>query len=208
MGQVVTLENFRPPRRYDSVPWAQAVIEEAATVTGDYTEIDTIALSPVDADPSIPALRSFTTDEGTGDELWYRVIFEDGAGNVSLPTTPIQNAVGTGDPYATVDELTRILFKRTPPTASQTVAMQRVLVAAAGEIDAELGRGTATPLAGWELSLAATVNLDRAQELWQQQDVAFGIVTLGDAGAIRTATDTWKRHGEKLAPLKRGWGIA
>jgi hypothetical protein len=208
MTQVVTLENFRPPRRYDSIPWAQAIIQEAATVDGTFATIDTQALSPLDADPSEPALRSFTTNDGTDVALWYQILFEDGGGNVSLPTTPIQNAVAAGDPYASVIELARILKIRAP-TEEQTVAMIRVLTTAAGEIDAEVDRLATDPLGGWELSLVAEVNLERAVEHWQQMESPFGIIGLGaEFGATHTARDSWERHAHKLAPLKGQWGLA
>lgn len=105
MSQVVTLENFRPPDRFDSVPWAHARIEEGETETGAFTVIDTQDLDPVDADPSVPQLRSFTTDNGTGPDLWYRIVFLDGAGGVSLPTDPVQNTLAAGDAFVLASEL-------------------------------------------------------------------------------------------------------
>lgn len=206
MTIVVTFEGYRPPDRFDAEPWTEALIYESATVDGTYTLLDTISLTPVDADPTSPAARDFTTALGTAADYWYQIVFVDGNGAVSIATTPVQNSTSAVTPYATVDELSRILKIRNV-TAEQTVAMERVLAAAAGEIDAEVGRDTDEPLAGWELSLAADVNLDRAQEHWQQEQVPFGILPIGEFGA-RISSDTWKRHAEKLAPLKGSWGLA
>ena len=118
--------------------------------------------------------------------------------------------------YADADELARILKIRTP-TDEQSDALERVLEVAAGEIDAEIGftldeaGEQETPLEGWELALAAEVNLERAVEHWRQQEAPFGLLGIGSefgGGAERTARDTWERHAHKLAPLKQSWGLA
>ena len=87
--------------------------------------------------------------------------------------------------------------------------MERVLLVAAGEINAEIDLATDDGLAGWQLSLAAEVNLERAVEHWRQQEAPFGLIGLGpELPAERTARDSWDRHAHKLAPLKAQWGIA
>ena len=208
MAEVITFLRYRPPARFDSLPWTDVLIEEAATEDGTYTQIDSIALSPLDVDPSDPLYRDFTTEQGTAPELWYRIRFADATADVSQPTTPIQNLAAVTVPdvlaYATVEELQRILKIRTP-TAEQTIAMQRVLDAAALEIDAEVGRTSPYPVAP---QLVVEVNLERAVEHWQQQESPFGIIDLGAAGPSFTARDSWERHAHKLAPLKEEWGLA
>jgi hypothetical protein len=208
MGLIVSFDDFTPAARYDSVPWETVQGWEAATATGTYTLIDTITLNPVDADPANPAARDFSTSNGTEDDQWYKIRFVDGNGDVSEYTEPIQNVQDDtyAVPYATTDELARILKIRNP-SAEQTAAMLRVLTAAALEIDAELGR------AGFFSSpyppLVVEVNLRRAAELWKMQEVQFGIVGLGsEFGATRIARDTWDKYAFDLAPLKDSWGIA
>ena len=118
--------------------------------------------------------------------------------------------------YADADELARVLKIRNV-TAAQQDAMERVLDVAAGEIDAEIGFTLdddglqESPLAGWQLALVSEVNLERAVEHWRQQEAPFGLLGLGTefgGGAERTASDSWNRHANKLAPLKQSWGIA
>lgn len=105
MSQVITFVDYRPPQRFDAVPWTTARVQEAATAAGPWTTIDDIALSPVDADPSDPAARSVTTSLASDTpDLWYRIIFVDGASATSQPTDPIQNIESRGRDYATVDE--------------------------------------------------------------------------------------------------------
>jgi hypothetical protein len=207
---VVTLEYFRPPRRYDGLPWTQARVEEATTATGTFSEIETFTLSPVDADPENPDARNFTTELASDDEgLWYRVVFLDADGDEAQPTTPVQNVVeDVPVPFATVNELARILKIRSP-TEEQENAMERVMLAAAGEIRSEIDLEDDSTLSGWQLELAASVNLDRAVEHWRQEEVPWGIVGIGsELGTTRIARDTWDRHAHKLAPLKEQWGFA
>lgn len=112
--------------------------------------------------------------------------------------------------YADAEELARILKIRNPSDDQQD-AMDRVLDSAAGEIDSEIGLDEGEELSGWQLSLAAEVNLERAVEHWRQQESPFGLLGLGSefgGGAERTARNSWERHAEKLAPLKASWGIA
>ncbi len=205
MGQVITLEGYTPVARYDSIPWTQARIEEGATIDGPWTVIDTKALSPVDADPSHPATRNFTTENGSAaTNYWYRVVFLDATGDDTLPTSPFQN--GAQAPYITTAELARKLQLN---AATYQAQLQRVADAASYEIDAELGR--TTPLSAMQIQLVGEVALDRAIEHWQQGSTPFGFLGLGGGepgvGAF-AASDTWNRHAHKLAPLKQSWGLA
>ena len=206
MSVVVSFQNFRPPARYDALPWTEARIEEADAEDGTYTQIDTYTLSPVDADPADPVYRSFTSESGTAVGYWYQIIFADVDGDVSVPTEPIENAVETliaVEPYATATELATILQVNATSNAD---ALERVLIAAAGEINSETGR---SDLSGWELELAAQVNLARAEELWKQMKAPWGLIGLdSELGATRIARDTFERHAHALAPLKHEWGIA
>ena len=164
--------------------------------------IDTIAISPVDADPANPAARSFTTEHASAaTDLWYRIIFKDATGDDTLPTIPIQNGV-VRPPYATAEELATLLKVN---VATRRAALQRVLDAAAYEIDQELD--LVTPLATVP-ALVAEVNLERAVEHWQQGQSPFGILGLGGDVPMRASQDSWARHANKLAPLKRQWGLA
>ena len=91
---------------------------------------------PVDADPADPAYRSFTTELGTADDYWYRVVFADTDGDISIATVPLQNSADatpiTVEPYATAAELATIIQVN---ATSNAAALDRVLIAAAGEIN-------------------------------------------------------------------------
>lgn len=209
MTVVVSFVDYRPPVRFDGIPWTQVTVQEATAEFAEYVDLETIALSPLDADPSAPAYRNFTTELGAAPGLWYRVVFVDATGDTSQPSAPVQNTPSIGDyptvrAYASVDELARILRLRAP-TPAQQAAMQRVLDAAALEIDRELGLAAPYELAP---ALAVEVNLERAVEHWQQQESPFGFVGLNEGVPTATSPRSWERHAEKLVPLKRSWGIA
>ena len=77
MTQVVSFDDYRPSPRYDSLPWTEARIEEGTASVGPWALIETITLTPTDADPANPATRSFTTQLASDGELWYRIVFAD-----------------------------------------------------------------------------------------------------------------------------------
>jgi hypothetical protein len=209
MAQVITFEDYQPTPRYDSTPWTNVQVEESAAATGPWTLIDTLAITPVDADPAYPASRSFTTELASDTVgLWYRLIFLDGSGDDALPTTAVQN-VSDFTMYARTSELAQILkvseVQRGP-------ALRRVIQAATFEIDSEIG---ATDILGTTLPyqspppLVVEVCLERAVEHWQQEQSPFGIIGLGsELGPTFTGRDSWSRHAFKLAPLKGEWGLA
>lgn len=93
MTQVVTLEDYTPIARFDGIPWTVARIEEAELSSGSWATIDTITLSPVDADPSAPATRDLTTNNASSTMgLWYRIVFVDASLNESAPTAAVRNS--------------------------------------------------------------------------------------------------------------------
>lgn len=111
-------------------------------------------------------------------------------------------------PYATSTELARILKIRTP-SAEQSAAMDRVLLAATGEINAEIDLADGVTLEDWQTSIAEEVCLERAVEHWRQEESPFGLVGLGgELGGAFASKDSWERHALKLAPLKSQWGLA
>lgn len=208
MGIVVSFQDFTPAARYDSVPWTDVLIYETDDPdTGTWTLIDTIALTP-DVDPSDPASRDFTTENGSAVNQWYRIIFVDGTGDQTEPSAPLQNIPSAVTAYASVDELARILHIRVP-TDTQTTAMKRVLLAAAGEINREIDFASDDALEGWEQDLCEQVNLDRAADLWRHTESVPGV--LGVVDEIVPSSPgrySWERYAQRLAPIKRQWGLA
>lgn len=208
---VISFVGYKPVERYDSIPWTEARLEESDTSEFDdilvWTPVETFTLSPVDADPSDPAYRNFTTELASSTEgLWYRFVWIDATADESTPTDAVQNDVDDTVMFATVDELARILKLRTP-RAEQESALERVLIAASGEVNSEIDLADGASLSGWQLALAAQVTLERAAELWKLQEIQFGVILGGEFGATHMARNTWEKHAFTLAPLKQQWGI-
>jgi hypothetical protein len=91
---VVTFTDYTPVPRFDGIPWTTVMIEESDSETGPWNLIDTQNLVPVDADPTDPMSRSFTTSNATLDVGvgWYMVSFGDVNNNVQ-ETPPTFNGV-------------------------------------------------------------------------------------------------------------------
>lgn len=210
-NEVVTFLDYQPPQRFDGIPWTAARIEEAATEDGAYSLIETVALAPLDADPTEPAYRSFTTENGTAPAYWYRVVFADADGDLSQATAPVHNAAGAGTygaVYTTVEELGRVLGKPNP-TPAEHAAMVRVLQAAADEINWDLGYSASYPAPSPPPAIVADVNLNRAAELWRFNYSTSGVLPQGpDIGVVVAPRDTWNRHHLRLNPLRLHVGIA
>ncbi len=209
MTVVVSLEDFRPAPRYDSMPWTDAMIQEGTAFDDtNWVTLETVPITPVDADPANPAYRNFTTALGTAEELWYRIVFLDASMATGLPTIPIQNVEDDRQVYASASELAQLLRVN---VTQRHDALIRVLKAAADEIDHEIGTvditGLTTPYSN-PPAIVREVNLERAVEHWKQEQSPFGIIGMGDDLMTYTARDSWDRHAHKLAVLKGSWGIA
>lgn len=115
----VTLTDLTPVARYDNLPWTSARLEESATEDGDFTEIDTFALIPADTDPKNPATRVFTSDNGTIENAWYRVVWIDAA--LAESKTPAMRDLSVTRAYRPlVREVAQWIRTRTVGTMSST----------------------------------------------------------------------------------------
>jgi hypothetical protein len=83
MSTVVTIGG-RPPGRADATPWTQARLREAPARSGPWTVIETLNLDPVDADPSTPTWRDFTSEATTLAAGWYQLEWADADGDSEL----------------------------------------------------------------------------------------------------------------------------
>lgn len=138
MGVVVSFSGYTPAARYDGNPWTIARVQEAPTSAGSWTTIENINLSSPDADPENPATRNLTTELGTGNDLWYRIIWLDGAGDTSEPTDPIRNITGPSDVYVSAETLKRTLTLSGTQFADDDVDV--ALMAASRGLDEACGR--------------------------------------------------------------------
>lgn len=107
---VVSLMGVTPSARFDGVVWYRALIQESATSTGPWVQIQNLILAPPDTDPTDPEPRNFSFEGNIDEGGWYRVVFADQAGNQLQPSAPIQNHLG----YApTKEQVARKILSRT-----------------------------------------------------------------------------------------------
>jgi len=107
--------------------------------------------------------------------------------------------------YATVEQLATQLKVN---AATRETDLQRVLDAAALEIDTEIGYSLDASADEEDLALVATVNLSRAADLWVIEGLPVGVIGLGGETPFLTPRNSWERHANTLAPLKQEWGLA
>lgn len=114
MGIVHTLIGARPPARADGEPFVSVTIREASAEAGPFTDLTTIALDPIDADPGDPQDRDFTFESDLA-QAWFRLIFTDTDGDTSPPSDPVfDDAEDTATPWApTVEEVAALIRART-----------------------------------------------------------------------------------------------
>lgn len=137
MAQVITFEDFTPIARYDETPWTLARIEEAASDSGPWTQIDELTLDPVDDDPENPQSRNLTTELASSTaDLWYRIIFVDGTGDISAPTDPIQNTGHQARDLCTLTDVYRYApgFDPSDSDNARIVAQLRSLITAQSQL--------------------------------------------------------------------------
>jgi hypothetical protein len=147
MTRVVTFDDYQPLVRFDSIPWTKVNIWEGASQNGPWIKIDMKNISPVDADPSNPAVRSFTTSlAALPVGAWYYLEFEDAFSNKS-PTAPEQDAPSPAASYLPlVSDVGALLRARTKDRYGNEVGtfnentrptfdeVQRLIETAAGDV--------------------------------------------------------------------------
>jgi hypothetical protein len=85
--------------------------------------------------------------------------------------------------------------------------MERILEAAASEIDDEIDLADDAVIDSRHLDLVEQVNLQRAAELWSLQPVPLNIVG-GEMGSVHLSKDTWDKYANMLSRAKDQWGLA
>jgi hypothetical protein len=215
VSEVVTFVGYRPPARYDQLPWTQAVIQEAATETGSYTTVDTVTLTPVDSRPVRPGPTVVHDRARHRPRLLVpgSVPRRNGRQQPADQPDPERRRINRGHARLRDPGRAATGAAETAPTAAETVAMQRDLDVAAREIDWDLSYDPASnpapAPATAEYALLADVNLDRAVELWATHQRPFGAQQAGaDMMPLVAPRDTWHRHHLRLNPLRTSFGVA
>lgn len=110
--------------------------------------------------------------------------------------------------YSTPTELARILKIRNP-SGDQLAALERVLLAAAQEIDDEIDLADGGTLTDAQLAQVEQVNLDRAADLWTHTEAQTGVTgLLSDDVVASPGRYSWTRYAQRLANIKDQFGLA
>lgn len=144
MSYVVSFTQYQPSPRFDGQAWTEVRVEESTTEDGPWTQIDLIALSPLDTDPTQPAIRNLTTAQATLAAGWYRLTFLDPPGNEEL-TQPVFSPAPSpaSQAYATAGDLRS--YTGLNSTQLPDVLATRVLLSASQDLDNVLFAATPWP---------------------------------------------------------------
>ena len=127
MGFVHTLSGFAPVPRLDGVPFVTMELQQSADRVSWLT-IASQALVPADLDPSQPATRGITSDQGTLPQCWLRVVFYDAQGDLSASDPIWSHSAGTG--LATVEDVRAVMRLRDSSLADDADLARSLSVAA------------------------------------------------------------------------------
>lgn len=131
MANVVTFTEFRPIPRFDAVKWTQARVEEALAEDGPWVEVEVFAV-PDYPDPASPPAFSFTTDEATIEDGWFRLVWLDPLSNFSASeairsTGELTLPLSVGELRAR-SEFVRVKFPAAPYDAQKEQDVARALL--------------------------------------------------------------------------------
>ena len=192
-----------------------ATTKGGANVHADLVALTTgAALVAQEVSDATAAAKYQLTAAVTDNTSWVQLAVQVVAYSPAVqPPRPNQDLLLTGyaaavhGSYATLAELQRVLQKPSP-TAAETTAMQRVLDAAAEEIDWDLAYTADTPAPAPTPPIVVDVNLDRAVELWKFNYSPLGTIPVGpDSIPIVSPRDSWYRHHLRLNPLRSSFGV-
>lgn len=106
----------------------------------------------------------------------------------------------------TLEEFVRLLALSPPPTAEALERAQLCLDAATDDVYSYLSYNDDNPAPDPLPNRAVAVIYDRAGEYWRY--LPFGVLPQGpETLPVFVGQNSWKRHAQKLLPLKTAWGV-
>lgn len=141
MGYVVSFSDYTPAARFDAVPYTHVVVQESATQTGTFSQIDDQPLVPVDLDPAVPQPRDVTTGNAVLDRGWYKLVFMDAVGNTSSSSAvyynniePLTDAVPTVETIRQQTDVGFAEYGYPPPAPGDPDRLQFILDESVSEL--------------------------------------------------------------------------
>lgn len=136
---VVSFIEYTPAPRFDGLPWTDARIEGAESQSGPWAAVETIAITPVDADPSDPAARSFTTEDALSTQTWFRIVFLDATGDTST-TSPVRYPGAAAGSMLTSLAAVRAHLQKSPTDTGQDATIESLIESASWTIIQRYGK--------------------------------------------------------------------
>lgn len=180
MPFVRTLDDFTPVARQDGLPFTTARIEESASQTGPWTLLEIKTLSPVDANPSVPAARDFTTALATLVAGWYRVVFVDAAGS-KFESDPAYYPDSSSASALTSLSAVRAFMQKQSTDTAQDILIQSLITRASAAITRDTSR---------EFVSAGTAAVTRTFPHYAGRLVSLAPYDLRSASAITVTADS------------------
>ncbi len=218
MSYVRSINNIKPPARYDGVAFTTYSFMESATEDGTYTAIDAGTISSPDSDPSRPAYRSFTASTAQHDPGYYRIQWGDVNGGVQL--SPIIYIDDTAP--GLIEELVRSEMPRTwdslarSPLYGEELLRTKIESVKYGILPADLAAASETsyakPLLSYVAKCVARDLIPPAIEFWMREKIT--ITTTGTsestsfADPITSLRDLDKKLAIEIEQLKGNEDVA
>ena len=182
MAEVVTFVGYRPPVRYDAVPWTEVRIQESATEDGTYAQLEAIPLTP-GRHGSVAAGGPVVHDRArhsVGLLVPGRVRGRHRR-HQSVPTTPVQNVAGGSVPTISPVRRRCRARPRTAVAGGNAGAGGRDAPGDPGRVspDRQLPRARRHRTSRPTRPSSSQVCLDIAVDLWKQEQSPFGVVVVG-----------------------------
>ncbi len=218
MTYVRSLNNIKPPSRYDGVAFVSYNFLESETEDGDYQIIDAATLSPEDSDPSRPAYRSITTSAAVFDPGYYRIQWIDAGGGYTYSSIIYIDDTAPG----LIEELVRSEMPRTwdalarSPLYGEELLRTKIESVKYGILPADLAAASessyAKPLLNYVAKCVARDLIPPAIEFWMREKIT--VTTTGTsestsfADPIASLRDLDKKLAIEIEQLKGNEDIA
>ena len=218
MSFVRSINNIKPPARYDGVPFTTYSFLESETEDGSYTAIDAGAITNYDTDPSRPAYRSFTASSAQFDPGYYRIQWGDDNGGVQLSSIIYIDDTAP----SLVEELVRSEMPRTwdslarSPLYGEELLRTKIESVKYGILPASLASAAETsypkPLLNYVAKCVARDLIPPGIEFWMREKITISTTgtneTTSFADPIAALRDLDKKLAIEIEQLKGNEDIA
>lgn len=160
----VTLVDYTPIEKVDGNPWVSAQLYEAAAEGGPFTLIDTFHFTDIDVDPRNPTSRSFSSDNASLPNGWYKIVWQDQ--DLRQSETPaVQNVSSTLDYQPLVIDIARKISSRTVDSTGRKIGTFTAATSPTNEQVEEYSRSAANDLSLWIGDVIPTRLIPQAVDL-------------------------------------------